>query len=172
MVYAHYGFAFLWGIVLVGILLQFKRMKTELSFLPETHQQNRFRSSFTGINLSSIIDISAYLNYERSLVIVASPTCYSCHHSVEEVLHLNINKQVNFLCLLENSPSEEVAEFNEAYKDQVNIIPVDPFILSQCKIISFPTIWVIDENGVILKEFELPEKAIDYINKHKNNVLV
>ncbi|MEJ8548727.1 hypothetical protein, partial [Brevibacillus borstelensis] len=93
------------------------------------------------------------------------PTCLPCHEALTEFLEQNQKLQFPFACLAEADQVEYFEMFCHDYREQVEINPIKKTQLLRLGIRSFPTFLVIDDYGIILREFSLVHFLVRYIEQ-------
>ncbi|WP_289142823.1 hypothetical protein [uncultured Brevibacillus sp.] len=140
-------------------------MRREVSYLPELPHQMNMDNKRVGSNVHKIIDLCETVTGTHAVLMISLPTCRPCHDSLSEFLQQNKRLQIPFACLTMADEGEYYQMFCHDYGAQVEILPINETQLKRMGVNRFPTFLIIDNNGIILREFILVEYLIRYIEQ-------
>lgn len=168
MLYIATSFAVGLLLLLYNFSAQLRKLRYELSFLPQKGV-NALQHSIIGKNLRGVFPDLAIAPAEYTIILVASPACAPCHQSLEEILAIRETLQHRFLCLVENSRPDDTDRFLQQFSGSVTLLPVDIEDLLSLELIQFPTFLLVDQNGRVIKEFTLLPFLLKFLSGIKKS---
>ncbi|CAJ1004262.1 MULTISPECIES: hypothetical protein [Bacillales] len=152
-----------WGILSAQIVMFLKKLKMEISFLPQARYRSKPIQQSVGKSIGDMLALPAAVKDKISVLLVSSPTCPPCHEALSEFLRENERWQLPFACITEADEAEYFQKFYDDYNRFVDIIPFYRKNLKRLGITKFPTFLVINQEGVVLREFLLVPYLMKYL---------
>lgn len=84
MIAAYIGLALGWTLLSLNILNYVKRLKLEISYLPEPAQQTKTVNHSVGMPIHDAIELPDVVKDTYAVLLVSSPTCHPCHEALAE----------------------------------------------------------------------------------------
>ncbi|MEJ8547683.1 hypothetical protein [Brevibacillus borstelensis] len=165
MVYFLFGMIGCWSLLAIRMVDQIKQLKREVGFLPPESQMNRHSKGPSGANLSPRIVFPENRISEPSIVLVASPTCSECHNMVEEIVQTLPSLRIPYFALVDAAVEDYFRRFALDYAEYIEMMPVDAEQQELLGIESYPTLFIVDEQGIIRKRTYLLRAAIAIYNE-------
>lgn len=165
MIAAYIGLALGWTLLSLNILNYVKRLKLEISYLPEPAQQTKTVNHSVGMPIHDAIELPDVVKDTYAVLLVSSPTCHPCHEALAEFLKENRSLQIPFVCLAEADQADYFEKFRADYSKWAEIVPLKEAVLKRLGITRFPTFFVIDPKGVIQREFLLVHFLVKYVEQ-------
>jgi thioredoxin-related protein len=142
---------------LVFLKLQ-KQLNYELLRLPSGEQQKEviLKHPIIGKNIGNKLVDNHLLSSPFSIIIIVNQTCSFCLTELEELIHENQNYQLPIFNVISIENKNEVNESTEKYdlyQKDVTQLQVKQEMLAQLEIHDFPTLLLVDHNGIVLGEF-------------------
>lgn len=106
--------------------------------------------TFLGVNLRSYFPFPSEFDQAPAIVMFVSPSCDICHFELESILAQKRRADFSFpfLCFVERE-DRNYDNFIKEFGNQLPLIPADKETLVELQISSFPSLFIIDSNGVI-----------------------
>lgn len=106
--------------------------------------------TFLGVNLRSYFPFPAGFSQVPAIVMFASPSCDVCHLELEKILTQKriADFSIPILCFVERE-DRNYDNFIQEFGNKLPLIPADKETLVKLQISSFPSLFIIDSNGVI-----------------------
>ncbi|USG67269.1 hypothetical protein NDK47_08345 [Brevibacillus ruminantium] len=142
-----------------------RKLNQQVSYLPEapTQGKNNQPHPIIGKNLWNELSIESTSVEGYRIVMISSPTCGACHHSLDYFFEKSGDKNTGFLCLTEDSEPEYARAFMADYSKKTTVLLVDANTLINLQMTIFPTFLVLESNGIVVKKFLLVEHLLSYL---------
>lgn len=122
---------------------------------------------FIGVNLKESLIFPTHFSQTPTIVMFAAPSCDTCHHEVERYLTHIKKKTTNlpFLCAVKQDDSD-YQHFIDTFSGKITMVPVDKKTMSELQIINFPSLFIVDSQGIIRYVGRSVGELVDIL-KHK-----
>ncbi|MGG1662590.1 hypothetical protein [Brevibacillus sp. NRS-1366] len=164
MTIAYISVAIGWAFLAIRLAFCMKKLKREVSILPEPRQMH-IKNKWMGNSIHEIVDLPETVKARHAVLLISSPTCPPCHEALADFLNQNKRLQIPFTCLAEADHVEYYEMFCHDYGEQAEIVPIKKELLKRLGIKRFPTFLVIDNNGIILRDFLLVHYLIKFVEQ-------
>lgn len=137
-------------ISLVYLYFLMKKLKTEIGYLPQIGQ--KIKSKFKGLNITNSLKLPDYLKHKPSIVMIVSSTCYPCHIQLEEFTNKYLKYKNRFVCFTTNEDQLTYNSILNKYEKYFTIYPLSKELVDRLNITAFPTILLLNSDGVVIDE--------------------
>ena len=157
----------LWGSMVISLISYMKKLKLEISYLPKSPNRLKAMHISEGRAILEEVDLPGKLREKHVVLLVSSPTCHPCHEALTEFLELNERLDFPFACLVVAERFEYYEKFLNDYRGRVEIVPIYERTLKRLGINKFPTFLVVDENGIILREYLIVQFLLKFLEEKR-----
>lgn len=140
---------------IMWMIRQLKRLRTNVYAMEEAPYANQSQPDNTliGLNLKALFRFPAEFANTPALVVITSPSCSSCHRTLEELIQANHKQPIPFFTInkRDDGRAEDVEKFDLKYQNQLTIVPATAeYVGAVLKIKSTPVLCLVDSQGVVV----------------------
>lgn len=146
----------------ISMFLVFLKLQKQLNFellqLPSGEQQKEviMKHPIIGKSIRNKLVDHHLLSSPFSIIIIVNQTCSFCLTELEELIHENQNYQLPIFNVISIENGNEVNDTTGKYdlfQKDVTQLQAKQETLAQLEVHDFPTLLLVDHNGIVLGEF-------------------